>query len=42
MPANLPVRRSAKFNFVLNLKTAKELGLDVPPHLLVLADEVIK
>jgi putative tryptophan/tyrosine transport system substrate-binding protein len=42
IPANLPVRRSSKFKFVINLKTAKELGLDVPLHLLVGADEVIE
>jgi putative ABC transport system substrate-binding protein len=41
-PANLPVRNSTKFNFIINLKTAKELGLDVPGHLLVFADEVIE
>jgi putative ABC transport system substrate-binding protein len=40
MPANLPVRTSAKFNFVINLRTAKELGLDVPRHLLALAEVI--
>jgi putative ABC transport system substrate-binding protein len=42
IPANLPVRASTKFDFVINLKTAKELSLDVPRRLLVLADEVIE
>jgi putative tryptophan/tyrosine transport system substrate-binding protein len=40
-PADLPVRNSSKFDFVINLKTAKQLGLEVPERLLVFANELI-